>query len=508
MAIFLLLVAAYLGLRPDTPTDPVSLGLCALGIALSVTEIRRPGIGFFSVSPALYMAAAELGHTRQAALAALAGVTLRTLVNGRRWREALYDAAAWLTPVAILASTPDAPAWLRAALALQGYLLAALWLSRGLAADLPPERAQACERSWAQLALPTVAVACLGIALGLAPPLGALCLLITLAILRLQATHFVLGTERQLWQQAESELGREQSRRVRVEDELHQAQDAHRVAVELGRTLGSCAGLQPTADALVRFVHARLERTSVVLFQGPEPIAYVSPRAEQLRDHTLLALGEPLVEEAARTGRVCRRSQSGSPLFPDEPEALAWPLGGFGALYVGGRQALSPAEGALLGLVAHQGGWALELACRLEQLEASGQQLARSNQRLGDWLAQLDPLVSGLRALSTQLDPETLLSELETQLQALVPHDFRVLQVDGETRAHPPDLTGWHELAQNMQEWGRPLLLEGENALVPGQRSLLAVPLTSGFLILGRTGDRPFRRGRTMARRDGRPPRR
>ncbi|MEW6277359.1 MAG: ATP-binding protein [Candidatus Eremiobacterota bacterium] len=511
--------------RPIAQPDltPLALALAALGVGAELASIRLPGVGVFSVSPALYLAAAQVGGSPVGATASVLGVALRTALKGHpraawRVREGLSDLLGLLAFSGL--SGISGPRWLVQGAALNVYLGLALWLPAGLSGAIEGESRILWRIARGQLALSVVSAGCLGVAGGflvLHSPFDAvLCLVVVLAGLRVRADHLILGAEDVRRRVLEIDLRQARQAGQEAEDNLASAREDYRYLLELLNMTATNRTVWDAAERLVDVAAPRLGCSTLAVFleRGGhlEPAAVRSREAERLADPELLGLEEPLVRRVWETGRASRltREQQACPdrLFPHDETALAYPLSDAGVLYVGYDQESSPRLTApladQLALVACQSGVALKSLGRKHDLEVTAAQLERTNRALERWLQSLAQLVEGNRMLTASLDSQSVLQEVVSQIGPLVPCDSLVVQLGEHTVTRPDGLTGWEEAARTVAETAVPLLVNTATEtrfvpLVPGEESLLGVPVwwgqeVMGAILLGSVKPAAFRR--------------
>jgi signal transduction histidine kinase len=236
---------------------------------------------------------------------------------------------------------------------------------------------------------------------------------------------------------------------------------------------------------------------SAVFFQGSSQnpstlraLAYQTPFAHRLESGL-----EPLVGRAFRLGEpVLYTGPSESRVFEGEEVAVALPLGDQGVLYVGRPQGpfLLEEHQFLVGF-AQRVSLALLLGqqrqAREKELQAAHQARAALEQEVG-WMACL---LEGSRKFSASLVSHDLLSELQTLLQANLPHEAGEVWLDPSG----PEC-GWgsaaigaaREILSSVVTSGKPLRVHqlaespfGESA--EGYASALCVPIASESQVHG-----------------------
>ncbi len=492
--------------RPELTS--LALVLAAAGVGAELASVRLPGVGLFSVSPALYLAAAQVGGGAVAAIGSALGVALRTVAKGhpnRIWRarEGLSD----LLPLLVFSSLSGLPGprWLVQGAALNAYLVLALWLPSGLSGALEDEPRALWRIARSQLAMSIVSAGCLGVVGGflvLHSPFDAvLCLTVVLASLRVRADHLVLGAEDIRRRLLEADLRQAVRAGEQTEEYLARVREDYQFLLELLRMTATNRTSWDAAERLVDMVAPRLGCSSLAVFlerEGQlEPVAVRSPLADRFTDPQLLGLDEPLVRTVWESGRASRltREQQACPdrLFADRM-AVAYPLSDTGVLYVGyadeDAHRLTPQVADQLALVAYQSGVTLKSLRRKQDLEVAASQLERTNRALQQWLQDLSQLVEGSRSLTSSLERQALLQQVVDQVGPLVPCQSLVVRLGDLVATRPDGLVGWEDTARRIEETGLPLLVDTLTdtrfaPLLQGEESLLGVPVWSGEEVVG-----------------------
>ncbi len=462
--------------------------------------------GWFSLAAPFYLAMFLHPAIDFRAPAALATVTvlLRALLERRGAREALAQLAPLLLAGASvwLLESQLAARWLVAISGVQVYVLAAWGLPRLLAPQvLAGEDLSTVLQIQDRVAPIHIAVACSGLLLGFYPGDTLWLVLACPGLLVLRpAVHSALARAETQRQQhlkrslARAEHARDEARleTARAQEELTRKVDQVALLEDLARSLAHNPDPFQTLARILE-VARQLVPCQTVAFFGQEgdqllPLRFSGPHSERLASARLLAIREPVVEQAWRTGELAFALPDGrgpERLLQGEL-AIALPFGQLGVLYVGdaSRARYEPEEIERLRTLAAQGTPSLQSARYFMRLEQSLTQHAQANEHLQRWAEGLDRILAGARALTSRLDIDELNGLLRANVQAIVPHDFywlvprdRCSAASAEGDARP-----LLEAASSVLESAQPLLfedLQGSRFEVPsGQvRSLLAVPL-------------------------------
>lgn len=142
----------------------------------------------------------------------------------------------------------------------------------------------------------------------------------------------------------------------------------------------------------------------------------------------LARVEEPVVEAAWRKRATLRSTDAhrrGRRLFEGEAAAVAVYLQDQGVLYAGRREADDFTEYELnrLAVLAGQAGLAIQSARRSEAQRTALVQHAEAHARLDGWVARLQTLMEGSRAIASTLDAGRMLEIVEGLVRALVPHE-------------------------------------------------------------------------------------
>ncbi|MBI3924161.1 MAG: hypothetical protein HY319_01345 [Armatimonadetes bacterium] len=486
--------------EPFGPILPLALG----ALALELTSVRLPGFGFFSTGFAAYGAAALLLGVRPAALLALAGIGVRTLLQGgpsagTRAREFLADALPILAALGAAAALPE-PYGSRAAVMAALYVPLAGYVPAILASDQPGPETAAWRKTHGALWGLQVGVACL-------PPLAAAAhgwaglWLVGVALALSAAGRMAVAWSRSDQKilsaartaAAEEQVGQLREALTKTRTELQIKLEERLLLEELTRSFAQSPSLESTLDLAIGMIDRLLPADTVVFFLQREgrlvPVRYRSPQAERLAGLDLLAVVEPVITAGWTTGRLTltRPEHLRSPrVFEGERQAVAIPLQKYGVLYVG-KQDASPytrEQLYLLALLADQTLPALVAALRWQELQETVRLHAAANSHLRVWNERLTALLDAARSLSSKLSVGPLLEALPGLIASMVPAQEAGCIVLGEqVRSWPPEAVAQVEaVARAVAENRRPLLLAevAQTAFppaFPGHRSLLAAPL-------------------------------
>jgi len=496
---------------------------------LELAAVRLGSYGWFSLATPYYLvlllrgdALAALTLCSAASLARALGFSAGT--TPRRAREVLAEVVPLaLTATAWAVLSRYAQGWLLTLSCVQIYLVAAWFIPRALARQvLSGDESEMLIQVYDRLAPIHLATSCAGLLLAhyRGDPLWLLLAAPGLLVLRPAVNAALSRADR--WQQ--QRLKRSLSRAEQARDTAREA--TARVQEELTRKVDQVALLEGLARSLAQNpdpfqtvvnlleVARQLVPAQTQAFFGPEgnqllPLRYFSPQAERLASARLLAVREPVVEQAWRTGEVAHTLPDPRPqerLLPGEV-AVAIPFGPLGVLYVGDalRTSYEPEEVESLRTLAAQGAPLLQSAHYFRRLDQSLSQHAQANEHLQVWAQGLGRVLEGAQLLTSHLDEDELNGRLRSSVATLAPHDFYWLVPRDRCRTDAEGDAGrMLEVARHVLDSGQPLLfedLQGTRFAPPsGQvRSLLAVPLAhpEGIFAVLLVGDAaPGRYGR------------
>ncbi|GMU57945.1 MAG: hypothetical protein AMXMBFR33_70910 [Candidatus Xenobia bacterium] len=370
-----LALSAYLLSRPRAPLTALEPGLLVAALILEATALRLPGIGFFTLSPAIYLGAGLVGSPAWAAMMAVACLTVRTLLRGDprpgwRLREGLVELIPVLAALTVITVIPGL-VW-QVVVSSQVYMVFAVLLRRSLSPALSDPAGW--ERAAARLTPVLLVVA---LSAGLlwqllqVSPWAALWLVPVLVGLRFLVGEAGFGAQLSDYNELSRRLVTSRVSQDRLSEELAETRqglqrkvDEYLTLEELSSSLHRAASVQDCLDVLLAMVDRLVSAQSVALFVRESdgflcPRNFRSPYRDTLSIASTNRLRDPRVEEAVG------RSPQGPRLFSDEEQTVALPLGEQGVLYVGRpREPFSDMDRQLLSIVSAQGAAAL---ARLEQ---------------------------------------------------------------------------------------------------------------------------------------------
>lgn len=493
-------------LRQMHPLNPVwqAVLLTLLVVVLELRAPRLAAFGFVTAAPTLVLALA-LTPAWGPALASLAGsmaLIARTLFRGRpelggRFREAVSDGLPEIAAVCLAgAGFPFwgvIGAWLGMIAFFPGVLAADLTADENLAWGQARSRVSWVLPCLAVLVVPLISPGWVWVL----PALVALQeLLRPLASDELVSRRAAESSERRL-EEAEEKLDKLQYQLEHVHlVAINKAQELRRLE-RVTRSLTRSEAVQSTAELVLDMVSQTTPRAkSMVLFLVQEGLVVLSartPHKTRLENASLLQLGEPIVEEAMRTGNTLYRTNQNNPsrLFVGEPIGLAMPIEDY-VLYVGtdDPEGFNEEQRDLLSVVAAQALLALQSA-RRRQAELEALEMHReAHMRLQDWVERLASLLEGTRLVASTLELDEMTARVEQMTRQVVTHSWGILLARKPDGALAP-LRYWGTtpqreatlaLAETIRANLRPLLLDditqtrfGEVA--EGMRSLIGVPL-------------------------------
>jgi signal transduction histidine kinase len=246
----------------------------------------------------------------------------------------------------------------------------------------------------------------------------------------------------------------------------------------------------------VGFFRASEERLEAVFGVGPWEKAMKSAR--------LLGLTEPLIDECWQTKQlvISKTSHCIEPrIFADETTAVAFPLGGFGVLYIGCKEPSRLSRETLrdLAVLADQTLLAAIAAVQREQLEEALVQGRLVNSRLEDANVKLRSLLDGAASLAQTLEPHDVLIMTQALVRRLLPgQDLGAIRFQLESKvfehhwpeAFPPGPT-FLEMVEVCKESSLALRIDQikvsrfQAAPFPGTQSVLAVPIGGKGSVIG-----------------------
>jgi len=497
----------------SAPADvPATFGLGLLGVALETLAVRWPHFGFSSAAPACYLGIALLPGLPAGwgVVFCCLGLCLRSMLRPASGLVMnLREITASALPVVLALAAARGLGnrledWL-GVLVVDVYLPSAFLAPAALAADLPGPAEAAWRRVRAKTVLSWLSIGFLAVPLATLRSLWLVPVLFGLQRSCRSAVESVREEEQQRLSQ-ELEQSRRSEHRARqqvseVRKELEVKLEERVLFEELARQFAQAPDLASTRQATVQMALRLVPSCcSAVLFEAEEdvliPVAILSPQRKRVESARLLQLAEPIVTQAWHQQRpVALTKNSPDRLFPEESGAVALPVPGSGILYVGGYQpglSLDQPQVGLLRLLVQQAGEALQAALRYQQLESR----ASEHDRLRQEVSQLSHLLAACVTLSESLQAGAILAALETEVQAVVPHQS--CKLIWGTISRGPDLPQalWNAVVTQQ----RPLLIEDVTkgklpALMPEERSLLAVPLgPEGLIALGARPESAFTR--------------
>ena len=300
---------------------------------------------------------------------------------------------------------------------------------------------------------------------------------------RLEKTQAALESSKDLRQQTRGKL-------------QQKGQELHLLG-DFAHFFASNPTVEQVLDGTLEASEKLLPVTNRVIFEsvssGARAVAYRGPSKKRLSGQELTAVQEPIVLECLRLNRpvVSQPELRQSPrLFESDSWAVAIPIRGFGALYLGDPQAreLTDRERSLLSLVASQASLGLESARYRGRLESALQQREQAVMELTQWNTGLNSMLAGTRAM-TRLSEAELLERLELLLEEVVgAHRGRMVGYEERKilREWPAEqnwnINGTLELVEAVGESQRPLLFEEIHTSrfsnpIAGFESWLVVPV-------------------------------
>jgi signal transduction histidine kinase len=263
--------------------------------------------------------------------------------------------------------------------------------------------------------------------------------------------------------------------------------------------------LQSTVGLLTKEAHRLGKPDSIAIFlvrDGRlEPVSYHPLGAQRRARSELANLKEPVVEQCLREGgptwKKPGRSRGGE-LLPASEHGVAFPLGDFGALYLGWRAAPSlPSESlrSLLALV-ELSSVAIETATRLDKVRRALDYHYSGHTQARAWLERFDVLLAGVRSLAGHFTSDQVLDTLRELALRLVVHDHGVIVIRLADRERvlcwpsndSADLAAVEPIGRAAIERQQPVLLEPGSGFAPvwgGAVAHLAAPVMADQAALG-----------------------
>ncbi|MFN8613005.1 MAG: ATP-binding protein [Vulcanimicrobiota bacterium] len=420
------------------------LGLSVLLVSLESASRRLPGAGSTSISFLASLALLSAGGPAAACLVtSLAWLVRNLLVRPHPVaKTAIYSAFTEIAPrlCGLGASFLAESLTMKLLLASSVYILLGLLTPSWLASQLPGELARAYLTVQSRLTGLRVAVCCVGGLLSWfvlqSRPEPALLLLPV--VWQMQRT---LELNTKLEEQVQrSDVVRQLERNRQAldatrQEKLNLSQDLNRQQREyqiLEVTAGAMLQVQDLAATAAKIVKlclglAAVQSVVVFLRQGEElvPVQPYTPHQERLRDRALLALEEPMLSEALRSGQPQLRplGEAERRVFRDEPHALAFPLGQLGVLYLGRPQNFTASEINYLSQAAWTAGLGLLAAVQLQELKENLQQRQRLAAELSAWSGAIEAVLQCSTRFLQHLNPGQLEHTLQETVADLFPCD-------------------------------------------------------------------------------------
>lgn len=260
---------------------------------------------------------------------------------------------------------------------------------------------------------------------------------------------------------------------------------------EMTQILSTAPDLELACQALIKLIKPLCNFQSIAIFQvmaeEQRLTAIDSPHSQRASSAPLLKLKEELILAAiiAKQARILMQPETPDRIFAGELSAIAIPLGGFGAIYLGRPDgALTNQEcQTLIWLSANAAPLVETLWARLSQFSALKETQALSQQLQGK-MSQMASLLNAGQALQKYSSQAELMLQSRDSIQTMVDHQSGEiwLKPEGAELAWGPSINlPKQTIVTGVVRSGRPLLAEN-----PEDRStFLCVPIVASHTSSG-----------------------
>jgi signal transduction histidine kinase len=308
--------------------------------------------------------------------------------------------------------------------------------------------------------------------------------------------------------EAEQAQRQTESRLHKTDQSLRRQLSERELLEELSRAFLNSPDLRTVFLRAAKVIDRIVPAQSVGFFQASdgrlEAVFGLGPWEKAMKSARLLGLTEPLIDECWQRRELVISKAAHcveQRIFADEATAVAFPLGGFGVLYIGCKEPSRLSREVLrdLAVLADQTLLAAIAAVQREQLEEALAQGSLVNTRLEDTNIKLRSLLDGAASLAQTLEPQDVLIMTQALVRRLLPaQDLGAIRFQLESTVfehHWPETLSpdpaFLEMVDVCKESGLALRIDQikvsrfQTAPFPDTQSVLAVPIGGKGSVIG-----------------------